>query len=145
MKIYWVRLRQEFDAPIGQVWGDLSDHANFGRIMGMNIVRIKDSPLPDDPNGRGSVRLIKAPILSFEETIRKSEKPTLIEYQISKGTPLHHHYGTMQFDSPAENKTVLSYTIELGSQIPFVGFLVKMALQNAIASALKKYARQLNG
>lgn len=121
----------------------MSDHAAFGKIMGMDIQRIQDSPLAGNINGIGSVRLLKLPFFPFEETVRKSEKPTCIEYQISKGTPLHHHYGILLFKAIEGNKTALTYTIELGSRIPLVGLIVKTVLQNSLKSGLKKYADQL--
>ncbi|MBK9458557.1 MAG: SRPBCC family protein [Sphingobacteriales bacterium] len=143
MKIHKVKIYQEFDAPIAQVWEAFNDHANFGKMMGQNVDRIVDSPDTNNVNGVGSVRLIKLPIAPFEETIRKSEKPTCIEYQISKGTPLHHHYGSMQFKSISAQKTALDYSIEVGSKIPLVGLLIKIALQKGIGSSLKNYAKRL--
>lgn len=143
MKIHKVQIYQEFDAPITQVWEAFNDHANFGKMMGQNVDRIVDSTDADNINGVGSVRLIKLPIAPFEETIRKSEKPTCIGYQISKGTPLHHHYGSMQFKSLSAQKTALDYSIEVGSKIPLVGLLIKIALQKGIGGSLKNYAKRL--
>ena len=34
MKIHKVKIYQEFDAPIAQVWEAFNDHANFGKMMG---------------------------------------------------------------------------------------------------------------
>jgi hypothetical protein len=143
MKIYLIKLYREFDAPAEQVWEDFNDHAHLGSILGQNIQRIKDSDNPENINGVGSVRLIKIPFAPFEETIRKSVKPTCIEYQISKGTPLHHHYGKMQFTSLSSGKLALEYSIELGSKIPFIAGILKVATQNSIEAGLKKYAAQL--
>lgn len=143
MKIYLIKLYQEFDAPVESVWEDFNDHANLSTILGQNVKRIKDSDNPENINGVGSVRLIKIPFAPFEETIRKSVKPTCIEYQISKGTPLHHHYGKMQFSSLSADKSALDYSIELGSKIPFIAGILKVATQNSIEAGLKKYAAQL--
>jgi hypothetical protein len=143
MKIYQINLYQEFDAPTEQVWEDFNDHAILGTILGQNIKRIKDSDNPENINGVNSVRLIKIPFAPFEETIRKSVKPACIEYQVSKGTPLHHHYGKMQFRSLSAEKSALDYSIEVGSKIPFLGGIVKVAIQNSIETGLEKYAEQL--
>ncbi|MGE0637983.1 MAG: hypothetical protein AB7G44_11465 [Bacteroidia bacterium] len=143
MKIYLIKLYQEFDAPVEQVWEDFNDHAILGTILGQNINRIKDSDNPKNINGVNSVRLIKIPFAPFEETIRKSVKPACIEYQVSKGTPLHHHYGKMQFKSLSAEKSALDYTIELGSKIPVLAGILKIAIQNSIEAGLKKYDEQL--
>lgn len=143
MKIHKIEMHQEFNAPIERVWNDMSDHVSMGKIMGQNFTRIVDGKDPENPNGVGSVRRINVPLFGFEETVRKSEKHSLIEYQISKGTPLNHHYGTMVFKSLSADKTSLDYTIELGSKIPLLGAILKGALGSAISGSLKNYAAKL--
>jgi uncharacterized protein YndB with AHSA1/START domain len=143
MKIYKIKLYQEFDAPIAQIWEAFNDHASFGKIMGQKITRIVDSTDTQNINGLGSVRLMKLPTGSFEETIMKSEKPTLIEYTITRGTPLHHHYGIMRFSSLTDGRSALDYSIELGSKIPLLGGMVKSALTKALGDGLRKYAGRL--
>lgn len=143
MKIYLITLYQEFDAPVDKVWEDFNDHDNLSTILGQKVKRIKESENPENVNGVGSVRLIEIPFAPFEETIRKSEKPACIEYQISKGTPLHHHYGKMQFSSLSDDKSALDYSIELGSKIPFIAGILKVVTQNSIEAGLKKYAAKL--
>lgn len=143
MKIHEIKLYQEFDAPIEQVWEAFNDHSTFGKMMGQKMLRIVDSSDPNNINGLGSVRALSLPMVPFEETIMKSEKPNLIEYKISKGTPLHHHYGKMQFKSLPEGRSAINYTIELGSKIPLVGVIVKAALNKGIADGLRNYARRL--
>ena len=143
MAIHKVILHQEFDAPAERVWEALSDHNNFGKIMGQNMKRILDSQDPGNVNGVGSVRLISLPMLSFEETVRKSQRGSLIEYQITKGTPLDHHLGRMAFTDLPGNRSALDYTIELGSKVPLLASIVKVALENGIGSALHKYAKGL--
>jgi hypothetical protein len=143
MKIHEIQIYQEFDAAVEQVWEAFNDHANFGKIMGQKIQRIIDSTDPDNINGIGSVRALSLPLLPFEETIVKSEKPVIIEYKISKGTPLDHHYGKMQFTSLNGGRSAIHYNIELGSKIPLLGGFVKNALEKGIASGLRNYARRL--
>lgn len=143
MKVHYIKIYQEFNAPAEEVWEAFSDHENFGRMMGMDVKRIKDSADPENINGVGSVRRIGNGFLSFEETIRKSERPDIIEYQITKGTPLHHHYGNMRFKYLPGGRSSIDYTIELGSKIPLLAGLLKIVLQKAIKSGLKKYATGL--
>jgi uncharacterized protein YndB with AHSA1/START domain len=143
MKIHEIKIYQEFDAPVDRVWEAFNDHVSFGRMMGQKVERIVDSPDTNNINGVGSVRLMKLPTGPFQETIVKSEKPGLIEYKITKGTPLHHHYGTIKFTSLADNKCAVDYSIELGSKIPLLGGIVKAGLEKGIASGMKSYARKL--
>jgi len=143
MKIHEVKLYQEFDAPVEQVWEAFNDHENFGKMMKQNVKRITDSSTPGNLNGLGSVRLIQLPFLSFEETIRKSEKPYCIEYQITRGTPLHHHYGTMLFKTLPGKKSAIDYSIQLGSNYPLLAGLLKTVLQKGISAGLQNYAKQL--
>jgi hypothetical protein len=145
MTIHEINIRQEFDAPIGQVWEAFNDHENFGKMFGQKIQRIVDSPDKTNINGIGSVRLIKAPMMPFEETVMRSEKPSCIEYKISRGTPIDHHYGSMRFSSLDNGKrSAMEYTIKLGSKIPLLGLLVKTVLQKEMTKGIKKYADSLS-
>ena len=143
MKIHEIKIYQEFDAPVEEVWEAFNDHVIFGKIMGQNVQRIVDSTDPGNINGVGSVRAMRLPTGPFEETVVKSQKPSNIEYKISKGTPLHHHYGKMQFVALPEGRSAITYTIELGSKYPLIGAIVKTALAKGIADGLKNYARRL--
>ena len=143
MKTHEIKLYQEFDAPVEQVWEAFSDHNNFGKMMGQDIKRIVNSADAGNVNGVGSVRSIKIPMVAFEETIVKSEKPVCIEYQISKGLPLDYHYGIMQFKSLPDGRTALDYTVKLSLKIPLLGGVVAVALKRGLGSGLRNYARRL--
>ncbi len=143
MKIHQIKMYQEFNSPIEKVFEAFGDHANMGKILGQNISRIVDSKDPSDINGVGSVRRINIPVFGFEETIRKSERPNRIEYQISKGSPLSHHYGTIIFKSLPNGKTSMDYTIELGSKLPLMGIILKNVLNTMMGGSIKKYAKKL--
>jgi hypothetical protein len=145
MKIHEIKLYQEFAAPVEQVWEAFSDHANFGKMMGQNITRIVDSADAGNINGVGSVRSIKIPMVAFEETVVKSEKPNCIEYRISSGLPIDYHYGNMQFKSLPDGKSALDYSVKLGFKVPLVGGVVAVALKRALGSGLRNYARRLEG
>ena len=81
--------------------------------------------------------------MAFEETIVKSEKPVCIEYQITKGTPLNYHYGSMQFKSLPGGKSAIDYTIKMGSKIPLLAGLIAGILGKEMTAGLKKYAEGL--
>ena len=143
MKIHEVKVYQEFDAPASQIWEAMNDHVTFGKMMGQKVVRIVDSSDPANVNGVGSIRSLGLPVV-VEETIMRSEKSTLIEYKITKGTPLHHHYGSIGFTDLSAGRSSVTYTIELGSRIPLVAAIVRAALQKGIADGLRNHARRLN-
>ena len=42
MTIRKIKMYQEFNAPVEQVWEAFNNHENFGKIMGEKIIRIKD-------------------------------------------------------------------------------------------------------
>ena len=142
MDIHKIEIYREVNAPAEKVWRDFNDHAGFGKMMGIPAERIADSPDPGNINGVGSVRVIKIPLFPFEETIRRSEMPDSIEYQITKGSPLDHHYGRIQFKPLPGGGTGIDYTIELGSKIPLLGIIIKMALQKGLENGLDKYVKR---
>src|SRR5690606_12105931 len=56
-----------------------------------------------DRNGVGSVRKLRVgPGPSFEETVTAYEENRLIEYRITRGSPLRNHFGRMQFAADGE-------------------------------------------
>jgi len=143
MKIHEIKVYQEFDAAIEQTWEAFNDHANFGKMLGQKITRIVDSSDPQNINGLGSVRLIGLPIGSFEETIVRSEKPDVIEYKITRGTPLHYHHGRIQFTALPGGRSAVNYSIDLGSKYPLIGVVLKGVLAKGIGGALANHARRL--
>lgn len=143
MKIHRLEMHQEFNAPVEIIFETFSNHEQFGKMMGQPVRRVKDSTDLLDVNGINSVRIIPLPLIPFEETIRKWEKPHRIEYQITKASPLAHHYGTMLFKSLPHGKSAIHYTIELGSPVPFWALLLKSMLSVAIGGSMKKYAKSL--
>lgn len=143
MKIHQFKLYQEFNTPVEKLFDAFADHVSMGKIFGQKFTRVVDSKDPSDINGVGSVRKVHIPVFGFEETIRKSEKPNRLEYQISKGTPLHHHYGTMVFKSLPNGKSAVDYTVELGSKLPIVAPFLKTVLVLLMGSGLKRYAKKL--
>jgi len=136
-----IRIQQAFNAPVNTVFQTLSDHQRFGEICGVKMTRIKTGS--DSDNGLGSVRKLNiGPLPSFQETITGFVPNELIEYQITQGSPIKNHLGTMRF-SEQDGKTFLDYTIQLESKIPFTTGLIKSALENGISKGLQRYARSL--
>jgi hypothetical protein len=138
-----VRFEQYFATPRAKVFGWFADHANFGKVWGGRFTRIKDATQGSDPNGHGSVREIRNGLLKFEETIVKFQAPTVIEYAVTRGSPIKNHLGRLVF-SDADDGTQLVYTIEFEPRIPFTGWLIARILsagwRNGVPRAVKDIA-----
>ena len=145
MALTHIRMQQTFNAPVDTIFDILSDHAQFGDIISANIKRVVDSRT-ENINGLGSVRRITlVPTQSFEETITDFEPNALIEYKITKGSPLKNHKGTLRF-TEENGKTHLDYQIQFEPRlpIPLFGTGLKLALERAISGGLRKLANSLN-
>jgi len=136
MAIQKIDINMEFKRSVGDVFAYLSNHDNLGPIFGCRVIRTHEGK--DSPNGLDSVRTLNVGLLpSFDETVTAFEKDQLIEYKITRGSPLRNHKGVMRFlpSGPAGSK--LHYTIEFESKIPLVGPLIRMRLENSIRNGLK--------
>ena len=118
-----VKFEQFFAAPRGAVFAYFADHVKFGRIWGGRFTRVQDGQDPLEPNGLGSVREVRAKGFVFEETIVKFEKPSLIEYRVTKGGPIKNHLGRIEFRE-VEGGSKVSYTITFEPRIPLTGGLM---------------------
>jgi len=132
-------IKQSFNAPIETVFTALTDHHNFGRVVNANITRIKDSD-SDNVNGVGSIRRISPlPFSHFEETVISYEAGRLMEYTISKGSPVKNHKGRMEFFE-VNGKTQLNYSVYFEPKIPFMGRLLKGLIEGPLVKSLKALA-----
>lgn len=138
-----IYLEKTFKAPRETIFALLSDHEKLADVLGAPIKRIRDGQ-DGNLNGKGSVRELKlAPGLAFEETVTAFTPNALVEYVISKGSPLKNHKGSMEF-SDAGNGTKLRYRIVFESKypIPFFGQLVRWGLEQNIDKGLNKLAKK---
>lgn len=137
----FIQMNETFNAPASTVFAELSDHEKMGKVLGAKVKRIKDGK--GHVNGIGSVRrLTPVPLADFEETVTGFEPNKLIEYTVTKGSPIKNHLGRMVF-SESNGKTHLHYTIQFDMKlgIPFTGFLLKTVLEKVISSGLHKLAK----
>lgn len=137
----FIQMNETFNAPVSTVFAELSDHEKMGKVLGAKVKRIKDGK--GNVNGIGSVRRITpVPLADFEETVTGFEPNKLIEYTVTKGSPIKNHLGRMVF-SESNGKTHLHYTIQFDMKlgIPFTGFLLKTVLEKVISSGLHKLAK----
>jgi ribosome-associated toxin RatA of RatAB toxin-antitoxin module len=137
MPVQKIDINMEFRRPVGELFALLSDHEKMGPILGANVKRTRDGK--DLLNGLGSVRTLNiGPLPSFDETVTAFEKDKLVEYKITRGSPLKNHKGVMQFYPSGSGGSKLHYMIEFESKIPLLGPVVRAGLENSIRRGLKK-------
>jgi len=142
MAKHQVHIEETFAAPVKKIFPLFADHEQFGRILGLPVKRIKASANAKVPNGLGSVRSIRIGASTFEETVTVYKPNALIEYIISKGSPLKNHLGRIQF-SETDGKTYLVYNIGFDSKIPLAGGLIAKGLEVAIKRGFKRIPKMI--
>jgi len=136
-----IEIEQSFNAPIETIFNIMTDHESFGKVISTVVKRVVDSSGPNK-NGVGSVRRISAfPFPSFEETVVTFKPYQLMEYKVSKGSPIKNHKGRMEFFDESK-KTRLYYTIEFDPKLLFAlfGTFIKGAIDKPIRSGIKRLA-----
>ena len=134
-----IEIEHDFTKPVDRVFAYLSEHENLGPLFGAKITRIKDGDTTR--NGAGSVRALKlGPLPAFHETTTRAEKPSLIEYEITKGSPLKGHWGRQQLTATDDGGTRLDYTIGFDGPVPGLAGLIGKVLATNIAKGLPKVA-----
>lgn len=131
-----IEIVQEFPYPVSQLFAYLSVHENLEKIFApAKIHCIK--PGDTERNGVGSVRelrILMAP--PFEEMVTAFKENELIEYRITRGSPLKNHHGVMRF-YPFGAGSRLHYTIVFEGKLPLVAQLIRAALEKAIRHGLQ--------
>ena len=138
-----IKITQLFNAPVDTIFSLLTDHEVFGQVINTKIKRVVDSQ-SENKNGVGSVRRISAfPAPAFEETVVTFEPDRLMEYVISKGSPIKVHKGRMEF-TDEQGQTRLNYTIDFEPKLPFLllGSILKNAIEKPIREGLMRLAEQ---
>jgi hypothetical protein len=135
-----ISISLDFEQPVAALFSHLSHHENLASVFGMPIKRIQESSDPSEPNGVGSVRLLRLGPLGIQETITAFEKNRLIEYKVTKGGFMKHHLGTMRFSENA-GRAHLDYTVEIESAIPGVTGPLVMSLERGMRKGLSKLQR----
>lgn len=132
-----IEINQSFPFPVEKLFDFLSDHENLELVFfPAKIKRVKEGS--DSPNGVGSTRRMRILVAPpFEETVTEVVPNELIEYKISKGSPLKNHKGTMRFSKDGEGSK-LHYVIEFEGKLPLIGPIVKVGLDQGIRRGLKK-------
>ena len=139
LKMQHINITQEFNAPVEKVFAILSEHENLNKLFApAKVTRLSDGQ--DARNGVGSARKLSIPLTpSFVETNLVYRENELIEYAITSGiAPIKAHRGVMKFTDLGNNRSRLDYTISFKGRVPFIGPIIKLALQNGVSRGLKK-------
>lgn len=135
MREHWVHVERDLSAPVEQVFSHLAEHENLAALFGAKVKRLSDGD--SDRNGVGSRRELKVgPLPPFEETVTQYVPNELIEYRITKGSPLDNHVGIMRFSPTAAGGTRFDYRIRIASKIPLVAAIVSKNLTRDITKGL---------
>lgn len=132
-----IEITKDFPYPVEKVFAYLGEHENLGVIFApASIRRISDGQ--GARNGVGSAREMRILVgPSFVETVTAYQENALIEYRITRGSPLKDHKGVMRFQS-TPGGCRLHYTIEFAGKLPLVAEIVKPVLENGIRKGLAK-------
>lgn len=125
-----VHVTHTFKSPPETVFDTLIRHESY-EAFGAKISRVSDG------DGVGSTRSLKIGVLpAFQETTMTAERPTLIEYKITKGSPLRRHWGRQELSQTPDGGTHLEYTIRFDMAIPGTAAIVAKILTSAITKGL---------
>ena len=133
-----IEISKTFPFSVDKLFDFLSDHENLELIFApAKIQRIKEGK--DSPNGVGSTRNMKILIApAFHETVTRVVPNELIEYTITKGSPLKNHKGVMRFSDTGTGGSRLDYTIEFEGKLPLIGPIIEAGLDQGIRRGLNK-------
>lgn len=140
MSEHRIALHAQIAAPVATVFAAFADHETFGKLWPGRTRRIREGT--DHPNGKGSVRHVRSGLVSLEETTTVYQPPELLEYRITRGTPLRDHYGRLQFRSTATG-TDVDYEIYFRCPIPWLGTVIARQLEQSFHSQIGPWSQAL--
>lgn len=130
-----IEVEQSFVFPVERVFAYLSEHENLAPLFGAKVRRLNDGQTCR--NGLGSARELRVSVLPpFVETVTDYRENELIEYRITRGSPLKNHVGTMRFSATPGGGSRLHYTIVFDGRLPLVAGLIKPGLEKSVRQGL---------
>ncbi len=135
-----IDITQDFRLPVERTYAYLSEHENLGPLFGAKVRRVRDGDT--SRNGAGSVRELRVgPLPAFQETVTHAVDDQVVEYRITKGSPLRGHSGRMDF-SPLGSGSRLRYVIEFGTAVPGLDRVIALGLERSIRKGLATVDRK---
>lgn len=132
-----VHVTHTYRSDPATVFEALSEHENLSPVIGGKVTRVRDGDT--SRNGVGSTRRLKIGLLpAFEETVTVAEPHSLIEYAISKGTPMKGHWGVQRLTATTDGGTELDYRIGFDAAVPGMAAVVGKVIQAQLTRGLPK-------
>lgn len=97
-----ILVQRTIDAPIERVFEVLSDHAGYSGLPGIKDARLLKEGRPK-PNGVGALRRIDLGAIWFEEETTVFERPTRMDYRMTRSRPpIEHAGGSIHWRKPQQ-------------------------------------------
>ena len=131
-----IKIEHQYDAPISTVFKKLEDHVEFGRMLNLDVKRIKDGD--QVINGVGSVRRVPSIFNTYyDETILFHKPNEKLIYSVTNGSPVKNHRGIINFKE-IDNYTLVTWNIEFESKypIPYSGSFIKAKIEEGLTWGL---------
>jgi uncharacterized protein YndB with AHSA1/START domain len=143
-----VRVERTIQGPPEPIFDRLADHANYERFRGISGSELVKEGKPP-PNGLGAVRRIAVGPLRFEEEITAFERPTSLDYLITKlNTPFDHRGGSIRLTQEGSS-TRVEWSSGFRVPIPLLGRVAELAwwpvLRRGFGRVLEDVDRGVNG
>lgn len=136
-----IRVQMNFPFSVDKLFSYLKKHENFNDIFAPAKVSTLQKGKDDDYGLESVRRLSILSLVVFEESIVNFKENALIEYKITKGTPLKNHHGKMIFAANGEGSS-LDYTIQFASAVPGLAYLVKLSLEQSVKKGLRSLQKK---
>ncbi|HEX6391588.1 MAG TPA: SRPBCC family protein [Solirubrobacteraceae bacterium] len=128
----------DYAQPVERVFDFLAEHENLSVIFPGKVTRVRDGE-DGTRNGVGSTRALSMgpgpKVIETNTVVVPNER---IEYKITGGVPVKHHYGTMVFTPRPDGGTHLQYDIELDLHVPGAGGAIGALLKSSVNRGLRK-------
>jgi uncharacterized protein YndB with AHSA1/START domain len=121
-------VRAHADAPIHTTWSVLADQRGMSTWLPVTVSLESEGDPP--PDGVGSIRVVTRRPLRIREQITEVEAPSRLAYRLLSGLPVRDYVGKTTLTAD-DKQTDITWTIELTSPIPGIGFVVRLAIQAA--------------
>lgn len=136
-----VRVVRDCSKSVERVFAFLAEHENLAKIFPPAKISVLREGTDGTRNGVGSVRILRiGPLPPIEETNTRIVPNELIEYAITRGSPLREHWGRIAFEPRGEGARI-TYTIGMEAVVPGLAALIARALTIAIKKGLRTVDR----
>ena len=137
-----VTVRHMIRAPIEKVFDLISDHANYKQFPGVSDSRLVKLGSPSR-NGAGAVRQVRSGLARFTEEITRYERPTRMDYLITRSfPPLRHQGGTVRLEKTPDG-TLVTWTTIMEAKIPVLGRLLTPVFARMLTKGFDEILRDI--